>query len=110
MMSHRGGRLALHLNQGTPSYNPYNNSGCPAEGKEKINNSYVFQNRVSATGAFIAQTNSGGDNCGGVVVENKTFWLSKTSFNGTAGVGAGPNKKTSIPAESKPAVNACSII
>lgn len=89
MMSHRGGRLALHHNQGPPSYNPYNNSGCPAEGKEKINNSYVFQNRVSATGAFIAQTNSGGDDCGGVVVENTTFWLSKTSFTGAVGVGAG---------------------
>ena len=89
LISHRGGRLAMHHNQGNGAYNPYDNDGCPAEDKEKINNSYIFQNRVSLSGALIGQISSGGDNCGGVVEENATFWLSKTSFNGTVGIGAG---------------------
>lgn len=87
MMAHRGGRLVMHHNQGAGSYHPYNNDGCPLETKEQVNNSYSFQNRVSATGAYISLA-SIIDVCGDIV-ENTTFWISKTSFDGTVGVGAG---------------------
>lgn len=90
LMSHRGGRLAMHHNQGSGSYHPYNADGCPYTTKEKLNSTYVFQNRVTATGNFIGLSN-GGSTCvpNTDTVENLSFWVSKTGFNGTVGVGAG---------------------
>jgi hypothetical protein len=100
LMSHRGGRLAFHHNNASAggTYNIYNNSGCPPGGdREKINNSYIFINREGPTGSLVGWSNSGGDDCGGVVVENSTFWMDNsgcvypnTCSNITSGVGCGP--------------------
>jgi hypothetical protein len=94
MVDHRGGRLAMHHNQGVSSTSYYTHEvrGCPQEEKEKVNSSYIFLNRIGATGSFI-EWSQGATTCtdAGFQEENIAFWMSKNSppFTGSVGVGAG---------------------
>ena len=56
--------------------------------RQKMNNNYFFQNRVTTTGALIS-TQIPQSVCPGLIVENQSFWKDNTSFNGTSGVGCG---------------------
>jgi len=93
MVSHRGGRAAIFFNQSAgATYNVYDNNGCPGDTRQKINNTYVWNNRNGMTGARSDWESSGGDNCGTAVVENGTFWIDGSNASGegvTVGVGSG---------------------
>jgi hypothetical protein len=100
-ISQRGGRAAVHHNNVNASsgwiINLYNNDGCPPLGEErqKINSSYHFLNRHQLTGSLFG-TGTPVDDCGDVVVENKTFWRNSidniapsTTSTMTVGIGCG---------------------
>jgi len=95
MISQRGGRAMIFYNSttsGVPAYNVYNNNGCPGDERQKINNTYVWNNRNGNTGGRGGWQSTGGDNCGTAVVENSTFWIDGSNATGvgvTNGVGAG---------------------
>ncbi len=100
-ISQRGGRAAVHHNNVNTSsgwiIKLYNNDGCPPPGEErqKINSSYHFLNRHQLTGSLF-DTDTPVDDCGDVVVENKTFWRNSidniapnTTSTMTVGIGCG---------------------
>lgn len=97
--SQRGGRVTTHHNVLTRggTINLYDNDGCPLSARERINGSYHFINRRGESGALLGWSSSGGDNCGGVVVQNRTFWVDEPACIApgacqalVAGVGCGP--------------------
>ncbi len=101
LISQRGGKASVHHNNitGGGTVNLYDNDGCPPDpysAQQRINNSYHFDNRAGLSGSLLDWSSSGGDNCGGVVVINSTFWMDNsgctapsTCSNITSGIGCG---------------------
>ncbi|MGZ3744486.1 MAG: hypothetical protein ACXVB1_04035 [Pseudobdellovibrionaceae bacterium] len=109
LLSDQGaGRAAVHHNNltGGGQVVNYVHVTCPSGGKptydggsiiteQEMNNTYEFLNRQGLAGSLIP-VNNGGDICGGVIVENSTYWKDNTSCiapslcsNITSGVGCG---------------------